>query len=192
MHTYAPGRLARQYWWIVLIWGLLVVLFGLCALIWPHLTLFTLIYLFGIFALYNGILGVIAAFQERRVFPFWGVPLGAGVVSILFGLAVIFWPHITALIVLYLIAVWAIVTGVFQLSAAVSGMGTQPPWFLAVAGIISILLGIILFASSPLVALLSLVWVIGIYALVYGGILIARAFHFRSLPEIQYREPEIL
>jgi len=194
MRTYssAPRRQAGNDWGVVLSWGLLVVIFGLCALLLPHLTLLVLVYLFGAFALINGVMGIASAMQERHTFPFWGIHLGAGIVSVLLGLAVIFWPHITALIALYLIALWAIVTGIFQLAAALSGMTSQRPWYMVLAGIVSILLGIILFVSSPLVALLSLVWIIGLYALIYGGVLIARAFHLRTLPQVEYHQPEFL
>ena len=190
METSSMTRLAGQYWGVVLVWGVLVVIFGLCALLLPHLTLLTLIFLFGFFALANGILGIATAIQDRHLFPFGGIRLGAGIVSVLFGIATIGWPHITALIALYLIASWAIVTGIFQQASAFSGLTTQPPWFMALAGIVSILLGIVLFASSPLVALFSLIWVIGLYALIYGGILIVRAFHLRSQFRAHRREPE--
>ncbi len=195
MHVYSPTRMASQYWWLMLIWGILVALFGLCAIFWPHLTLLTLIFLFGAFALVNGVLGIVMAIQARHELSSWGATLAAGIISLLIGLAVMFWPHATAIVVLYLIAAWALVTGVLQLAEAVSGVGRHSPWFLAIAGVASLLLGIILFASSPLVALLTLVWLIGIYALIYGGMLIVRSFYFRSLlknaPQ-QSREPEFL
>lgn len=191
MRNYAPSRLASQYWWLMLIWGILVVLFGLCALFWPHLTLLSLIFLFGSFALINGVLGVIMAIQERRTLSNWWTALAAGIISIILGLLVMLWPHETAIVALYLIAIWAVITGVFQLAEAISGVSSYSPLFLAIAGIASILLGIILFASSPLLALLALVWVIGIYALIYGGMLIIRSFYFRSLLKSeQYHEPE--
>ncbi len=195
MQTYSPTRLAGQYWWLLLIWGILVVLFGLGALFWPHITLLTLIFLFGVFALVNGVLGLIIAVQERRIFPYWWAALAAAVISILFGIAVLVWPRATALIILYLIASWAIVTGIFQLAEALGGASRHSPLFLGIAGVVSIILGILLFSVSPIVALLSLVWVIGIYALIYGAMLIMRSFAFRSRSsgeEDRYREPEFL
>jgi uncharacterized membrane protein HdeD (DUF308 family) len=194
-NAYSPMRLASRYWWLMLIWGILVALFGLCALFWPHLTLLTLIFLFGAFALVNGILGIATAIQQRHEFPYWWAALGAGVVSLLIGLAVMFWPHLTALVLLYLIATWAIITGVFQLAEAMSGGGRHSSFLLIISGIASILLGIVLFASSPLLALLALVWVIGLYALIDGAMLIARACYLRSLSKHvpqEYREPEFL
>lgn len=196
MHTYSPTRLASQYWWMMLIWGILIALFGVCAIAWPHLTLLSLIFLFGAFALVNGVLGIVMAIQGRRVISSWWMALIAGIVSLLIGLAVMFWPHASAIVILYLIAAWALATGVLQLAEAISGAGSHSPLFLALAGLVWLLLGITLFASSPLVALLALVWLIGIYALIAGAMFILRSFYFRSLfkdeESRRYREPEFL
>lgn len=198
MQIYSPMRLARQYWWMMLIWGVAIAIFGLCAILWPHLTLLTLILLFGVFALVNGVLGIATAIQGRRVMSSWWMGLVAGVISILIGLAILFWPHATAMVILYLIASWAIITGVLQLSEAIGGLGRYPPLFLAISGLAALILGIILFVASPLVFLLALVWIIGVYALIAGVMFILRAFYFRSLlrseplPEQDRRTPEFL
>lgn len=196
MHTYSPTRLASQYWWMMLIWGLLIALFGVCAIVWPHLTLLTLIFLFGAFALVNGVLGIVMAIQGRRVISSWWMTLMAGIISLLIGLAVMFWPHATAIVILYLIAAWALATGVLQLAEAMSSAGGHSPLFLALAGLVWLLLGIVLFASSPLIALLALVWLIGIYALIAGAMFILRSFYLRSFLKDEesrrYREPEFL
>ncbi len=196
MDTNLPTRLVNQYWWLMLIWGILVVFFGVCALFGPYLISLTPIVLFVAFALINGVFGIILAFQEHRVLPSWWVALVTGVLSILFGLAITIWPHITAVIALDLIAIWAIITGTLQIASALSGMSKYSPLFLAIIGAASILLGMILFVSSPLVALLPLLRVFGIYGLIYGGMLMMRAFSFRSLfkheQPCQSREPEWL
>ncbi|HEX7734107.1 MAG TPA: HdeD family acid-resistance protein [Ktedonobacteraceae bacterium] len=194
MQAFSPTRLVSRYWWLMLIWGILVVLFGLCAIFWPHITLLVLVSLFGAFALVNGVLAIFMAIQERHQIPYWGTELALGILSLIVGLGVMFWPGLSALVILYMIATWAIITGIFQLVAAFSGMFTHSPIFLAIAGIASIILGIVLFVSSPAVALLAMVWVIGVYALVDGFMLIGRAFHFRSLEnkQLPHREPEFL
>jgi uncharacterized membrane protein HdeD (DUF308 family) len=198
MYMYSPMRLARQYWWMMLVWGVAIAIFGLCALLWPHLTLLTLIVLFGVFAVVNGVLGIVTAFQARRVLSSWWMTLCAGMVSLLIGLAVLFWPHASAIVILYLIASWAIIIGVLQLSEAIGGLGRYSPLFLAISGLAALILGIVLFASSPLVALLTLVWLIGLYALIAGVMFILRAFYFRSLlrredlQEQRRHEPEFL
>lgn len=195
MHAYQPTRLTRHYWRLLLLWGILVGIFGLCALFWPHLTLLTLIVLFGTFALVNGVLGVALALQQRRVFPCWWATLAAALISVLVGLAVLAWPRGTALVVLYLIAAWALITGVLQLTEALGGMSRHAPLYQGIAGAASIVLGLLLFVVSPVVALLSLVWIIGLYALVSAAMLIMRAFFSRRWAygdESRVRGPEFL
>ena len=172
-----PIQPVRHYWGLISLWGILAAIFGICALIWPSLSLSTLLYLFGIFAVANGILGMIAAFFERQFFPFWWIQLCAGTVSLLLGIAVLIWPFLVVLL-----AIWAVITGIFQLSLAFGNRGVQPGTLLAIMGAVLIFLGIILFTLSPPHALLLIVWVIGLYALVYGGSLLWRAWFFHSLP----------
>lgn len=172
-------QLTRHYRQVLFIWGIVAAIFGICALIWPSLTISTLLYLFGIFAVANGILGIIAAVLfERRFFLFWSLQLGAGIFSILLGAAVLVWPTLTILL-----AIWAIITGILQVSLAWGNRGAQPVWLPAIIGAVLIFLGLILLAANanPLGALLAIVWVIGIYALVYGASLLWRAWYLHSL-----------
>ena len=171
--TQVPG----QSWWSLLARGIIAVLFGLAALFWPGLTLFVLVYIFGAFVLVEGIIAIYHAFQERRQTNWWMLLL-EGIAGVILGILVFIWPGITALILLFLIAAWALITGIIELVAAfTTGMG----WLLALAGALSILLGIVLFAR-PRAGILSLVWVIGIYAIIWGVLLIVRAFQARSAP----------
>ncbi len=108
----------------------------------------------------------------------WWMLLLEGIAGVILGILVFIWPGITALVLLFLIAAWAVITGIIELVAAFTvGMG----WLLALAGVLSIVLGIILFAR-PVAGILSLVWLIGIYAIIWGILLIVRAFQARSAP----------
>jgi uncharacterized membrane protein HdeD (DUF308 family) len=108
------------------------------------------------------------------------VVLLGGIAGIIAGVLTFVWPAITALVLLYLIAAWAIVTGILEIAAAFSGLlPIAHEWTLVLAGILSVLFGLLL-AILPGVGLLSLVWLIGIYALAYGVVLIIRAFQFRA------------
>jgi uncharacterized membrane protein HdeD (DUF308 family) len=172
--TQVPG----QPWWSLLARGIIAVLFGLAALFWPGLTLLVLIYIFGAYALVEGIIAIYHAFQERNMQTNWWMLLLEGIAGVIVGILVFTWPGITALILLYLIAAWALITGIIELVAAfTTGLG----WLLVLAGAISIVLGIILFAR-PVAGILSLVWLIGIYAIIWGILLIVRAFQARSAP----------
>ena len=181
MDIMTNARLSSRYWWLLVIRGLIAVLFGLAAIVWPGLTLLVLVILFGAYALVDGVIAVIVSLQERSVFRRWWVLLVEGLVGIVIGVVTFFWPAITALVLLYLVATWAIVTGIFELAAAFSGrVPVATEWTLALAGILSVLLGVLL-AALPRAGLLSLVWLIGAYAIVFGVLLIIRAFQFRAV-----------
>ncbi len=180
MNVITSTQVSRHYWWILGIRGLLAVLFGLAAIVWPRLTLLVLVLLFGAYALVDGVIAVVVSLQVRRVFTRWWVLLLEGLVGIIAGLLTFLWPGITALALLYVIAAWAIVTGVFEIAAAFSGRAPAgQEWALALAGVLSVLLGVLL-AILPGVGLLSLVWLIGVYAIVFGILLLIRAFQLRS------------
>lgn len=179
MNVVTSMQVSRHYWWLLAVRGLLAVLFGLAALLWPGLTLLALVLLFGAYALIDGVVAVIVSVQERRVFARWWVLLLEGLVGIAAGVLTFVWPAITALVLLYLIAGWAIVTGLLELAVAFSGrLPLALEWALALAGILSVLVGVLL-AIQPGVGLLSLVWLIGVYAIVFGILLIIHAFQFR-------------
>ena len=178
MNMLSRSQVPGQSWWSLLARGIIAVIFGLAALFWPRLTLLVLIYIFGVYALVDGIITIYLAFQERNMQTNWWMVLLEGIAGVIVGILVFIWPAITALVLLYLIAAWALITGIIELVAAfTTGMG----WLLALAGALSILLGIVLFAR-PVAGILSLVWLIGIYAIVWGALLIVRAFQARSAP----------
>jgi len=173
-------QMYRRYWWMLLLRGVVAVLFGIAAIVWPGLTALVLVYLFGAFAFVDGIVAVVVSLQERAVVPRWWVLLIEGIVGILIGVLTFFSPIVTALVLLYLIATWAILTGILEIAAAFSmRRALALEWTLAIAGILSILLGILL-AIQPVRGILAVVWVIGVYAIVFGVLLIIRSFQFRS------------
>jgi uncharacterized membrane protein HdeD (DUF308 family) len=167
-------------WWALVLRGLLAVLFGLAALFWPGLTLVVLVYLFAAYALVDGIFAIAASFRPsaRHTRGWW--LLVEAVMGILTGLVAFFWPGITALVLLYVIAAWFVFTGASRIAAVIShrrGAGNE--WLIGLSGVLSIIFGIIL-AFLPGVGLLSLTWLIGIYALVFGILLIAFGFRVRG------------
>jgi len=165
-------------WWALLVRGIAAVLFGLAAFFWPGLTLFVLIVFFGAYALVDGILALVAGMRSsggRR-----GLLLAEGVLGVLAGLVAFFWPGMTALVLLYVIAAWAIFTGILKVVMAISlRRELENEWLMALSGVLSVLFGLIL-AILPGVGLLSLVWLIGIYALIFGVALIVLGFRVRG------------
>jgi uncharacterized membrane protein HdeD (DUF308 family) len=182
MNTITSTHVSRHHWWTLAIRGLIAVLFGIIAILWPGRTLLVLVILFGVFVLLDGIMAAIVSIQERKSSRWWWVLLLEGLAGIIIGVLTFISPAVTALVLLYLIAVWALVTGFLEIAEAFSGrLSIVQEWTLALAGLISILLGILL-AVQPVAGLLSLVWLIGVYAIIFGILLIVRAFQFRSAP----------
>jgi uncharacterized membrane protein HdeD (DUF308 family) len=183
-NNYARARaetLASQAKWSLIIRGILAIVFGIAVWIWPHITLLVLIVMFGIFAVASGIFALGAAFQAHRAHRGWWMLAVSGVLGIVAGIVALVWPHETAFILLYIIAIWAIVTGVSEIIAAFTpGRTGADEWLLVLAGVLSIIFGILLFIF-PGVGLMALVWLIGIYAILYGISLIVSAFAVGNL-----------
>lgn len=172
---------ARRYWVGSAVRGLIAVLFGLATFLWPHIGLLVLVFLFGAFVLFDGIFAVAAGVGERGISPQWWVLLLEGLVGLIVGIMTFVWPHITALVLLYLIAVWAIVTGIFKITASLRWWNaTRKEWLLLVSGILSLIFGALL-ALQPAAGVLALLWLIGIYAITLGVFLLFRAFWLRRV-----------
>jgi uncharacterized membrane protein HdeD (DUF308 family) len=159
--------------------GVLAVLFGIAAFVWPEITLEALVILFGAFSLVEGVFNVASALMQRE--GYWGLLLLEGVFGVLIGILTFAWPGITALVLLYLIAGWAIVTGVFEIFAAVQlRKQIEGEWLLGLGGLLSIIFGVLM-ALQPGSGALALVWLIGGYAVVFGVILIALGLRLRNV-----------
>jgi uncharacterized membrane protein HdeD (DUF308 family) len=174
-------QINRNYWLVLLLRGILAIVFGIIALVWPGWTILALIYVFGAYALIDGVMAVINSIQDRGTSSNWWLQLIRGIVGIIIGLLVFFWPGLTVIMLFTLIGIWALVVGVFELLAAFvlpGGHGLE--WSFVLGGILSIILGL-LFIRHPIAAMLSLVWVLGIFAIAYGLVQLVHAFQYRSL-----------
>ena len=164
-------------WWALALRGLVAVLFGLLTLFLPGITLVTLVLLFGAYALVDGVFNVIAFF---RVASHQWALLVEGVVGILAGLLTFAWPAITAFALLYLIAFWAIFTGIFEVVAGIRLRKTiANEWLLLLMGFLSLLFGLLILFAPGTGALAIVLWM-GAYALVFGAFLLALAFRLRG------------
>lgn len=177
--SYAANSLSR-HWWLLALRGLIAVLFGVLAFVLPGVTLLTLVYLFGIFALANGILALIHALAAPKGYPRFGALIFSGVISVAAGVLAFVWPGITALSLVLLIAAWAIVNGVFEIAFAIRLRRVIPhEWSLALAGVLSVLLGVIMLIQ-PSAGALALLWWIGSFAILFGLLLMALSFRIRK------------
>jgi uncharacterized membrane protein HdeD (DUF308 family) len=167
-------------WWVLALRGVLAVLFGLLALIAPIATLTVLVLFWGAFALVDGIFAIVAAFRVAGGRGRWWLII-EGVLGILAGIVTFLYPGLTALVLLYIIAFWAILIGVMRIVTAISlRREIENEWLMILGGVLSVIFGILLIVL-PGPGLLSLTWLIGIWALIFGIALIALAFRVRNM-----------
>lgn len=173
MNTYLA-----QNWWTLGLRGLAAVIFGFLAFLWPDITIAVLVLFFGAYALWDGIFSLVSAIRtksDRR----WALAL-TGIAGIIAGILTFVWPGTATLVLLLIIAAWAVLTGVFEIIAAIRlREEIEGEWLLLVGGVLSVIFGIVL-AIWPAAGLLAVTWIIGVYALLYGILLIALAFRLRS------------
>jgi uncharacterized membrane protein HdeD (DUF308 family) len=181
-------QLMARMWWAVALRGIVAVVFGILALVAPGIGLLTLVLLFGMYALADGILSVIGSFQEPEARSHRWLALIEGSVSILAGLVAIFSPGIAAIALVYVIAAWALLTGILEIVAAVRlREQIHGEWIMGLAGIASIAFGVIMLIA-PAAGALALTWFVGAYALVFGVLLIGLAFRLRGLAQHPERQ----
>ncbi len=170
--------LIHRNWRLYVLRGVLAILFGLAALFWPGMTLGVLVILFGAYVTLEGILAIVAALQHG-IRDSWLVFL-EGIAGVVVGLITFFWPAVTAVALLVLIAVWAIVTGILEIAAAVQlRREIVGEWVLIMTGGLSILIGILLIAN-PGAGILAVIVLIGVYAILFGALLIYLGVKVRS------------
>jgi uncharacterized membrane protein HdeD (DUF308 family) len=166
-------------WWMLTIRGLIAILFGVIALTQPAITLTALTLLFGAYALLDGIVSLLSAFHAGRLHQRWWPFMLEGIAGILAAGMTVVWPALTLLILLYLIAAWAIVTGIFELAAAFQLRHLiRHEWLLWLAGASSIFLGVALF-GAPAAGAIVIAWWMGAYALVFGVLILTLSFRLR-------------
>jgi uncharacterized membrane protein HdeD (DUF308 family) len=181
-------------WGTFILRGVVAILFGLLTFLMPGMALLTLVFMFGFFAIADGILTFMAAFRRsrgERDAPGWALIL-SGILGIVAGILALLWPGLTAIILLYLIAGWAIATGVLEIVAAVAlRKEIHNEWLLGLAGFLSILLGLFL-AFFPGPGALAVVFWIGAFALAFGALLIALGLRLRKWARTHEWRPGVL
>lgn len=175
----AIRRLADN-WWLLVLRGVLAIIFGIVAWVWPGLNLTTLIILVGAWLLVDGAFQIVFAILNRArvdsVLPF----IIGGLISVIGGIVILAWPGLSAIALIYLIGAWAVITGIFEIVAAIQlRKEIENEWAIGIGGLISIAFGavVLIFPGDGAVAL---VWLIGIFAIVLGIALIAAGFRLRS------------
>ena len=175
-------HLLARHWWALALRGLFAVLFGLLTFLIPGITLFTLVLLFGAYAILDGIFDIISA--VRAPGRHWPLVL-EGVVGIIIGILTFIWPGITTMVLLYLIAFWAIFTGILEIVAGIRLREViANEWLLILMGVLSVLFGFLILIFPGAGALAIIIW-IGAYSLLFGIMLIALAFLLRRFRQLE-------
>ena len=174
--------LVTRGWWVYAIRGIAAVVFGFLAIMSPGPTLAVLVFVFGAYALVDGI-ALLLALARGDVLArnhAWATGL-MGIAGIAFGIATWVWPGITALTLLYLVAGWAVTVGTLQIVAAIAfRREIDGELWMALGGVVSIAFGIIL-AVFPGTGLVSLVWLVGVWAIMSGASSLALSIHLFQL-----------
>jgi uncharacterized membrane protein HdeD (DUF308 family) len=173
-------EIATGLWWAIALRALAAILLGIIAITMPGPTLAAIVIVFGIYAIIDGVLAITAAFRGFRKKERWGAMLLQGLVGVVAGAIAIFWPGIGALALTYLVAAWALVTGAFEIAAAIRlRKAIKGEWLLVIAGLLSIVFAVLV-ALFPGAGALTLVWWLGAYAFAYGVISLVLAFRVRT------------
>ena len=183
--------MAKKIWIFVIIRGVLAIIFGLIALFAPIATAIALAILIAAYAIVNGVFDIIEAIRHRgssSMVP--GIVLGA--VSIVFGILVLVWPGMSLGILVILVGVWAVIIGIIQIVASVRHRAVPHSGWVwgVIGGVLSILFGVLVLIW-PDAGLVSIIWIIGIWAIVWGITLIILGVQLRKVAAVvdHHRDP---
>jgi len=165
-------------WWALALRGVFAIVFAVIAFVWPGITAAALVLLFGAYALVDGVFALVASLRAARHHGPSGALVLEGILDLIIAAIVFFWPVEALVAIIYFIAIWAVITGIALIAAGIAMIRVNGEWLLVLSGIISILLGIILFVQ-PGAGVIALSWWLGVYALLFGIAMIAAAFRMR-------------
>jgi uncharacterized membrane protein HdeD (DUF308 family) len=173
-----------RHWWVLALRGAFAIIFGFLAWIWPGITLWALVILFGAYALVDGVFALAGALTGKGGRSrLWLAVMG--VAGVLIGLVTLFWPGITGLVLLLLIAWWAIITGVFEIVAAIRlRKEIEGEWIYIVSGVVSVVFGLLVLIW-PASGALAIVWMIGLFSVLFGATMIAASIRLRKFGQVQ-------
>lgn len=175
------GALLKTAWWLVLIRAVLLVAFGIITLSSPGLAVVALVFVFGFYAIMDGVTAVYLGIRSRGTERSWGWIVAQGVISVIAGLVALVWPGVTALSLLFVIAFWALVLGVAAIAEGFRSRRTDDRWGWTVAkGALDVVFGVLLLVW-PATGILALLWLVGVFAVVGGIMLAVLAFRIRAL-----------
>ena len=172
-----------RYWWTYAVRGAIAILFGIVALVWPELTVTSLVIVFGAYVLVDGVIEIYHGVTSRDRHDRWWADILIGLAGIIVGIWAMLFPGLTAIGLMYFIAAWWLFTGIMEIILAIRLREViTNEWSLGLSGLLSVILGVI-FLLFPGEGAISLVWVIGAFAIVFGVLLLILAWRLRGLRE---------
>lgn len=175
----AMSAVLARNWWAIALRGAVAILFGIIALLLPGLTIATLVLFFGAYMLVDGVFAIVSGMRAAAHHERWGLLILEGIADILAGLVAFLMPGITVFFFVSLLGIWSIISGIFMTAAAFHLHETHGRWLLLLSGLVSAVWGVLLFLF-PIVGAVVLTWWLGVYALVFGAVLLLLAFRLRD------------
>jgi len=177
------AKAVTDKWWHFVLDGVLAIIFGAMAWVWPGPTVYTLVVLFGAYSLVGGVIRLFTADNARREGQSPWLFVFQGLLGIATGIIVFVWPGISGLALLYVIGFSAVFMGTSEIVAAISLRKViTNEWFLGLSGVASIVFGLLV-AIFPGSGALALVWAIGLYAIVFGASLVALGLRLHGMDQ---------
>jgi uncharacterized membrane protein HdeD (DUF308 family) len=169
-----------QNWWLFTLRGVLGIIFGCVALMFPGATILSLVLFFSAYMLVDGMFAVTSAVRAiSRKQDRWGLLIFEGLLNVAVGIAAFLWPGLTVVVFVWLIAAWAIVSGGLMTAAGFQLNIDHGRWWLVLGGLLSVAYGVLLIIT-PLIGAIVLTWWLGAYALVFGVALVVFSLKLRS------------
>lgn len=174
-------KMMGRYWWIIMLRGIIAIIFAMLAIFWTGLTLEILVVLFAIFAIGEGIFAIFSAIEASKHHEKWGSFVLEGALGVIAGILIISWPGISVMIFVYLIALWALITGLVEiLIGATAEINDTAKSMMVIVGVLSLILGIAMLVY-PGITVAIMVWLMGIYALIAGIAMIVFSFQIKKI-----------
>ena len=175
----AMNATLARHWWAIMLRGAVAVLFGIVALAAPGAVLLSLAFLFGIYLLIDGVIGLVSTVRAVTAHGHWGGLLAEAVLNLLIGLIALLMPGAAVLAFVLLMAVWALISGALMVAAAFKLHASHGRWWLVLGGVASLVWGVLLVAA-PIMGAVVVTWWLGIYAIVFGIALLACGWRLRG------------
>ena len=165
----AEAVMKQEPWWSLLLRGVFIIIFGILVFAWPGISLALMMLFFGVFVLVDGIFAIAVSIKGRKDNKNWWLTLLSGLVGIVVGILVFMETLIAGLVLIYLLAVWLVVTGIIRIFIGIRARKKESMDMPLVLGIVSLCLGIAIFLI-PIAMLLAMLWLIAVFAIIIGVI----------------------